>query len=117
MIHDEATACHGRMRQRVVSSRAIDGQNQTGGHMRASRWLLALTVLLAAGAAQGAEPVKIRASWIVAPSDWTPLLPEKPELMKNNGKTYLFEPMRFQGTPAVITALANNEIELGNLRF
>src|SRR5262245_63520522 len=26
---------------------------------------LALTVLLAAGAAQGAEPVKIRASWIV----------------------------------------------------
>jgi sulfonate transport system substrate-binding protein len=117
MIHDEATACHGRMRQQVVSSRAINGQNQTGGHMRASRWLLALTVLLAAGAAQGAEPVKIRASWIVAPSDWTPLLPEKPELMKNNGKTYLFEPMRFQGTPAVITALANNEIELGNLAF
>jgi sulfonate transport system substrate-binding protein len=91
--------------------------NQTGGHMRASRWLLALTALVAAGAAQGAEPVKIRASWIVAPSDWTPLLPEKPELMKNNGKTYLFEPMRFQGTPAVITALANNEIELGNLAF
>src|SRR5215475_7629609 len=91
--------------------------NQTGGHMRASRWFLALTVLLAAGVAQGAEPVKIRASWIVAPSDWTPLLPEKPDLMKNNGKTYLFEPMRFQGTPAVINALANNEIELGNLAF
>src|SRR2546430_6702439 len=27
------------------------------------------------------------------------------------------EPMRFQGTPAVITALANNEIDLGNLAF
>src|SRR5262245_47163488 len=116
MIHDEATACRGRMGKRVVSSRTING-NPTGGRMRASRSLLALTVLLAAGAAQGAEPVKIRASWIVAPSDWTPLLPEKPELMKNNGKTYLFEPMRFQGTPAVITALANNEIELGNLAF
>jgi sulfonate transport system substrate-binding protein len=64
-----------------------------------------------------AEPVKIRASWVVAPSDWTPLLPEKPELMKNNGKTYVFEALRFQGTPAVITALANNEIELGNLAF
>ena len=51
------------------------------------RAFLALTVLFAVGAAQGAEPVKIRASWIVAPSDWTPLLPEKPELMKNNGKT------------------------------
>jgi ABC-type nitrate/sulfonate/bicarbonate transport system substrate-binding protein len=85
--------------------------------MRASRWLLALTVLLAAGSAGGAEPLKIRASWIVAPSDWTPLLPEKPELMTHNGKSYVFEPMRFQGTPAVITALANNEIELGNLAF
>src|SRR5262252_8077818 len=111
MIQDEATGRHGRIGQRVVSSCANQRTNQTGGHMRASRWLLALTVLLAPGAAQGAEPVKIRASWIVAPSDWTPLLPEKPELMKNNGKTYLFEPMR----PAVITALANNEIELGNL--
>jgi sulfonate transport system substrate-binding protein len=82
--------------------------------------MLVLAVLLAAGAAQGAqaaEPVKIRGSWIVAPSDWTPLLPEKPDLMKNNGKTYAFEPMRFQGTPAVITAMANNELELGNLAF
>jgi sulfonate transport system substrate-binding protein len=85
--------------------------------MRALRWVLTLTVLIAAAAAHGAEAVKIRASWIVAPSDWTPLLPEKPELMKNNGKSYVFEPMRFQGTPAVITALANNEIELGNLAF
>src|SRR2546423_3672445 len=88
-----------------------------GGDMRALRWVVTCTVLLAAGTAYGAEPVKIRASWIVAPSDWTPLLPEKPDLMKNNGKTYVFEPMRFQGTPTVITALANNEIELGNLAF
>src|ERR1700746_6402 len=85
--------------------------------MRALRWVLTLTVLFAAATAHGAEAVKIRASWIVAPSDWTPLLPEKPELMKNNGKSYVFEPMRFQGTPAVITALANNEIELGNIAF
>src|SRR5882757_6889051 len=88
-----------------------------GGNMRAFRLVLTCTVLLAAGTALAAEPVKIRASWIVAPSDWAPLLPEKPELMKNNGKSYVFEPMRFQGTPAVITALANNEIELGNLAF
>jgi sulfonate transport system substrate-binding protein len=85
--------------------------------MRASTLMLTCTVLLAAGTAQGAEPVKIRGSWIVAPSDWAPLLPEKPELMKHNGKSYVFEPMRFQGTPAVITAMANNELELGNLAF
>jgi len=74
----------------------------------------ALTTALSSAAA---EAVKIRASWVVAPSDWTPLLPEKPKLMKNNGKTYAFEALRFQGTPSVITALANDEIELGNLAF
>ena len=84
--------------------------------MRAAAWLLTLIALLVIGTAQ-AEPVKIRASWIVAPSDWAPILPEKPELMKNNGKSYIFEPIRFQGTPALITALANNELELGNLAF
>src|SRR5882762_2001480 len=88
-----------------------------GGHMSALRQVLACTILLAGGAAKGAEPVKIRASWIVAPSDWAPLMPEKPELMNSNGKSYVFEPMRFQGTPAVITAMANNELELGNLAF
>jgi len=77
----------------------------------------AAIALLAAGTAHGAEPVKIRASWVVAPSDWTPLLLEKPDLMRGQGKSYAFEPMRFQGTPAVITALANNELELGNLAF
>jgi NitT/TauT family transport system substrate-binding protein len=85
--------------------------------MRTLRWVLGLVLLFAGAAAHDVEAVRIRASWIVAPSDWTPLLPEKPDLMKNNGKTYVFEPMRFQGTPAVITALANNEIELGNLAF
>jgi NitT/TauT family transport system substrate-binding protein len=85
--------------------------------MRMLQWVLGLVLLFAGAAAHGAEAVRIRASWIVAPSDWTPLLPEKLDLMKNNGKTYVFEPVRFQGTPAVITALANNEIELGNLAF
>jgi sulfonate transport system substrate-binding protein len=85
--------------------------------MRALRLMLASAVLLAAGAVQAADPVKIRGSWIVAPSDWAPLLLEKPDLMKGNGKSYVFEPMRFQGTPAVITAMANNELELGNLAF
>jgi sulfonate transport system substrate-binding protein len=88
--------------------------------MRRSTFALGCAAALAfvvAGAAHGAEPVKIRASWVVAPSDWTPLLLEKPDLMKHQGKSYAFEPMRFQGTPAVITALANNELELGNLAF
>jgi ABC-type nitrate/sulfonate/bicarbonate transport system substrate-binding protein len=87
--------------------------------MRLSRAVLFGLLALGAGfaPARGAEPVKIRASWIVAPSDWTPLLPEKPDLLKHHGKSYVFEPVRYAGTPAVITAMANNEVELGNLAF
>ena len=50
----------------------------------------AAIALLAAASAQGAEPVKVRASWVVAPSDWTPLLLEKPELMTHNVNIYAF---------------------------
>jgi sulfonate transport system substrate-binding protein len=78
---------------------------------------LAAAILIAGAPVLCAEPAKIRASWVVAPSDWAPLFPEKSDLMKNNGKSYAYEAVRFQGTPAVITALANNEIELGNLAF
>ena len=42
--------------------------------MRRSTFALGCAAALAfvvAGAAHGAEPVKIRASWVVAPSDWT----------------------------------------------
>jgi len=85
--------------------------------MRALPLALSCALLLAAGTADAADPVKIRASWVVAPSDWTPLLLEKADLMRNNGKSYAFETIRFQGTPAIITAMANNEIELGNLAF
>ena len=79
--------------------------------------VLAFVVALVAPPAHGAEPLKIRASWIVSPSDWAPLLPEKPDLMRHQGKSYVYEPVRYAGTPAVITAMANNEVELGNLAF
>ena len=72
-----------------------------------------IAAVLAAGAAQ-AEPVKIRLSYVIAPSDWAPLLPEKPDLLKHNGKSYQLEVVRVVGTPALVQAMANNEIEIGN---
>jgi sulfonate transport system substrate-binding protein len=72
-----------------------------------------VAAVLAAGAAQ-ADPVKIRLSYVVAPSDWAPLLPEKPELLTHNGKSYQLEVVRVVGTPALVQAMANNEIEIGN---
>ena len=75
--------------------------------------LLLIAAVLAASAAQ-ADPVKIRLSYVVAPSDWAPLLPEKPDLLKHNGKSYQLEVVRVVGTPALVQAMANNEIEIGN---
>jgi NitT/TauT family transport system substrate-binding protein len=82
--------------------------------MRSLKIALPLIVaVLAAGAAQ-ADPVKIRLSYVIAPSDWAPLLPEKPELLTHNGKSYQLEVVRVVGTPALVQAMANNEIEIGN---
>jgi len=72
-----------------------------------------IAAVLAAGAAQ-ADPVKIRLSYVIAPSDWAPLLQEKPDLLKHNGKSYQLEVVRVVGTPALVQAMANNEIEIGN---
>jgi NitT/TauT family transport system substrate-binding protein len=68
-------------------------------------------------AAQAAEPVKIRVSWIAPITNWAPMLPEKKELARHLGQSYVLEPVRYVGTPQMITALANGELEIANLAF
>ena len=82
--------------------------------MRSLKFLLPLIAAALTAATAQADPVKIRLSYVVAPSDWAPLLPEKPELLKHNGKSYQLEVVRVVGTPALVQAMANNEIEIGN---
>jgi NitT/TauT family transport system substrate-binding protein len=84
--------------------------------MRTLRIVLALAVSLAAGAAWG-QPVKIRVAYVVPVANWASLLFEKPGLARHNGKSYTFEAVHFQGTPQMITALANNELEIADLAF
>jgi NitT/TauT family transport system substrate-binding protein len=80
------------------------------------RRLLVLVALLIAGPAL-AEPVKIRVAYVVPVANWASLLFEKPGLARHNGKSYTFEAVHFQGTPQMITALANNELEIADLAF
>ena len=85
-------------------------------------WKLALTGLLAAmvcgaTAAQAQQPVKIRASWVAPVANWASILLEKKDLARHLGKSYTLEPTRFAGTPPMITALANNELEVANLAY
>jgi len=72
--------------------------------------------LMAAGAAN-AEPVKIRMSWVAPVANWASIIPEKKDLAKHWGKSYVVESIRFRGTPPMITAIANNELEVSNLAY
>jgi sulfonate transport system substrate-binding protein len=76
---------------------------------------LCVAVSVGAGAARSAEPVKIRVSWIAPISNWASLLLEKKDLARH--QSYVLEPVRYVGTPQMITALANGELEIANLAF
>src|SRR5438105_2068067 len=85
-------------------------------------WKLALTGLLTAvvcgaTAAQAQQPVKIRASWVAPVANWASILAEKQDLARHSGKSYVFESVRFAGTPPMVTALANNELEIASLAY
>jgi sulfonate transport system substrate-binding protein len=68
-------------------------------------------------AAQAQQPVKIRASWVAPVANWASILAEKPDLARHAGKSYVFESVRFAGTPPMVTALANNELEIASLAY
>jgi NitT/TauT family transport system substrate-binding protein len=64
-----------------------------------------------------AEPVKIRMSWVAPVANWGSIILEKKDLAKHLGKSYTLESIRFRGTPPMITAIANNELEVSNLAY
>jgi len=91
--------------------------------MRSWKVLLAATVAcgLAVAAPQhesaAQTPVKIRLAWVVPVANWASILPEKADLLQHQGKSYVLEPVRFQGTPPMISAMAINDLEIGNLAY
>ncbi|MGD9920421.1 MAG: ABC transporter substrate-binding protein [Pseudorhodoplanes sp.] len=86
--------------------------------MRFAKWILAA---LFAGAvttqALAQQPVKIRVSWTAPVSNWASILMEKKDLAKHLGKSYTLDPVRYAGTPLMITALANGELDVANLAY
>lgn len=73
--------------------------------------------LIGLGAAKAAEPVKIRMSWVAPLANWASVVLHKKELMQHLGKSYTLETVRYQGTPQMITALANNELEVASMAY
>jgi sulfonate transport system substrate-binding protein len=76
-----------------------------------------LVVAMAATSVVRAEPLLIRNSYVVPVADWEPLIVAKKDLAKHWGTSYLMEAVRYQGTPPMITAMANGELEIANLAY
>src|ERR1700693_248624 len=85
--------------------------------MRAMNFALASLCAIGFAGAANAEPIKIRNSWVSPVTNWGSILLEKKDLAKHLGQSYVMEPVRFAGTPPMITALANNELEISNLAY
>jgi NitT/TauT family transport system substrate-binding protein len=82
--------------------------------------LFAFCVGLAAsglGAAQAAEPLRLRVGWAVAPAQLTPILFAHEGLAKHLGQSYTLEPMRFAGSSATLQALAAGELDITPMTF
>jgi sulfonate transport system substrate-binding protein len=98
----------------IASGNPIAGEQIMRG-LKISFALLTATMALT-GAAR-AEPLVIRNSYVVPVSDWPPMILAKKDLAKHWGKSYVMEATRYQGTSAMITALANNELDVAGLAY
>jgi sulfonate transport system substrate-binding protein len=104
--------------ERRASRRDTTDRGQT---MLISRFLLAgllaLPLSFGGGAARSAEPVRIRLAWVVPVANLSSILFAKEGIAKHLGQSYQFEPIKFQGTPPMITALATGDLEIALLAY
>jgi NitT/TauT family transport system substrate-binding protein len=59
-----------------------------------------------------AEPLKLRVGWIVVPAEITPIFPADPKVAVHEGKSYIIDSMRFQGSSLYIEALAAGDLDI-----
>jgi NitT/TauT family transport system substrate-binding protein len=64
-----------------------------------------------------AEPVHIWNSWIVPVSNITSILFAKDGIAKHNGRSYVMDALRFQGSTPMIAALASGDIDIALLGY
>lgn len=75
-----------------------------------------LIAMLASGGAF-ADPVKIRLGVVPAPASLVPVIFGTPDIARHAGKSYVLEPITFQGSPVQITALQAGELDIASLGF
>ena len=86
--------------------------------MKLRKFALAAVALGVIGVgAASAEPVKIRMSWVAPLANWGSIIMEKKDLARHMGQSYVLQTIRYPGTPQMIAAVANNELEVASLAY
>jgi len=85
--------------------------------MRGKVGLASFALLLLGMGLAHADPLQIRGAWVAPIANWSSIWLQKKDLAVHFGKSYVFESVHYAGTPPMITAIANNELEIGNLAF
>jgi NitT/TauT family transport system substrate-binding protein len=67
--------------------------------------------------ARAEDPITVRVAWVVPIGNWASMIYEKKDLMTHYGKSYVAEPVHFQSTPQMITALGAGELEIADLAY
>jgi sulfonate transport system substrate-binding protein len=73
--------------------------------------LCAALLAVVAGSA-AAEPLKLRVGWVLVPAEISPILFPDPSIARHSGKSYVIEPMRFQGSSLYTAAIASGELDI-----
>jgi sulfonate transport system substrate-binding protein len=73
--------------------------------------LLAGFLVFGAASAQS-EPVRLRVSWVSVPFEVVPVLFANPALMPHLGKSYAGEAVHYNSAAAMLTSIANGDIEI-----
>jgi sulfonate transport system substrate-binding protein len=78
---------------------------------------ISAAALLLWHASARAEPLKIRVAWITVPTSLAPILFAKPQLARHFGASYTVEPLRFNGSSQMTTALASGDLDIAELSY
>ena len=78
---------------------------------------LVATLLIGILPTRADEPYKLRIGWVVVPASLEPVYFAKDGIARNNGKSYVLEPIHFAGTTQQMQALATGDLDLANLAY
>ena len=85
--------------------------------MRGKIGLASIALFLLSVSLAQADPLQIRGAWVAPVANWSSIWLQKKDLAHHFGQSYTFEATHYAGTPPMITAIANNELEIGDLAY